>query len=263
MTQVAAYTLGIPLTLINIEASNSLNGANSFSTGGSVGSDSICFLIRKCCNILNDRLKTIKQSLGLKSTWQEIVQTAWSKSINLVVSEHIKVGDMQPYHVYGLALTEVEIDILTGNMLIKRVDILEDAGESISPFVDIGQVEGGFVMLLGYWLMEDLIYDRQTGQLLTNRTWNYKVPGALDIPIDFRVELLKSSTNQGGVLSSKATGEPPCCLAVSVLFAIQHALQSARDDAGLKKEWIRLGSATTPEKILLNAGNQPSIYSLK
>ncbi|XP_061392390.1 uncharacterized protein LOC133327873 [Musca vetustissima] len=263
IAQVAAYVLGIPLEFIKIESSDTINGANSMVTGGAVGSESLCFAVRKCCEELNGRLKPVKESLKSNASWVDVVQSAWNKNINMIASDHYKNGDMQNYHIYGLALTEVEVDILTGNHLIKRVDILEDTGESLSPYIDIGQIEGAFVMCLGYWLTEQLVYDRQTGQLMTNRTWNYKPPGAKDIPIDFRIEMLQGSANPAGFMRSKATGEPPCCLAISAIFAIQHAIQSARKDAGLKREWVRLGAPTTPETIVLNAGNDVSSYTLE
>ncbi|XP_075144825.1 uncharacterized protein LOC142219934 [Haematobia irritans] len=263
IAQVAAYVLGIPLQLIKIESSDTINGANSMVTGGAVGSESLCFAVRKACETLNKRLKPVKDSLKTGASWTEVVQAAWTKSINMIASDYYKAGDMKNYNIYGLALTEVEVDILTGNHLIKRVDILEDTGESLSPYVDIGQIEGAFVMCLGYWLTEQLVYDRQNGQLMTNRTWTYKPPGAKDIPIDFRIELLQGSANPAGFMRSKATGEPPCCLAISAVFAIQHAIQSARNDAGLKKEWVRLGAPTTPETIVLNAGNDVASYSLE
>lgn len=263
MAQVAAYILGIPLEFVKIESSDTINGANSDVTASSFGSESVSFAVRSACSAINKRLKPVRESLKSDAKWLDIVSTAWSRGINLIASDHYKVGDMQNYHIYGLAITEIEVDILTGNNFIKRVDILEDAGESLSPNVDIGQIEGAFVMGLGYWLSEHLIYDRQTGKLLTNRTWNYKPPGAKDIPIDFRIEMLQGSANTGGFMRSKATGEPPCCLAVSVIFALQHAMQSARHDAGLQKEWIRLGAPTTPETIVLNSGNEVTSYSLE
>lgn len=261
VAQVAAFTLGIELDHVKIESSNTINGANSMVTGGAVGSESLCFAVRKACETLNARLQPVKKP---KATWQETVQAAYAASINLIASDHYKEGDMQNYHVYGMALTEIELDVLTGNNQIKRVDLLEDAGESLSPNIDIGQVEGAFVMCLGYWLSEKLIYDRQTGRLLTNRTWNYKPPGAKDIPIDFRIELVQNpQTSSAGFMRSKATGEPPCCLAVSVIFALQQALQSARKDAGLPREWVRLGAPTTPETLLLNAGHDVKTFRLK
>jgi len=124
-------------------------------------------------------------------------------------------------------------------------------------------VEGAFVMGLGYYLTEQLKYDRQTGRILTNRTWNYHPPGAKDIPIDFRIELLQKSPNPVGFMRSKATGEPALCLAVGVLFAMQHAIQSARKDAGLPREWVRLGAPTTPETVVLNSGSQVETFVLK
>ncbi|XP_037946122.1 indole-3-acetaldehyde oxidase-like [Teleopsis dalmanni] len=263
VAQVAAYVFGIPLKLVKIESTDTINGANSEVTGGSVGSESVCFAVSKTCNILNARLRPIREQLKKNATWQEVVQKAFQKSINLIASDCCKEGDLQQYTVYGLGLTEIEVDILTGNNMIRRVDIVEDTGESLSPFVDIGQIEGAFVMCLGYWLSENLVYDRQTGQLMTNRTWNYKPPGAKDIPIDFRIELLQKSKNQGGFMRSKATGEPPSCLAISVIFALQHAIQSARKDAGLKREWVRLGAPTTPETIVQMAGNDINKFSLE
>lgn len=228
-----------------------------------MGSECVAFAVRACCNILNERLKPVRQALKANASWMEIVQAAWLRSINLIVSDQFKIGDMQNYRVYGLSLAEVEVDILTGNHLIKRVDILEDVGESLNPRVDIGQIEGAFVMALGYWLTEKLVYDRQTGQLLTNRTWHYKPPGAKDIPIDFRIEMLRGSSNTGGFMRSKTTGEPAACLAICVVFALQEVLQSARQDAGLKREWIRLGAPTTPETIVLNSGNDVSSFRLE
>ncbi|TDG48782.1 hypothetical protein AWZ03_004685 [Drosophila navojoa] len=261
VAQVAAYTLGIELEYIKIESSDTINGANSMVTGGAVGSESLCFAVRKACETLNARLKPVKKP---KASWQETVQAAYAASINLIASDHYKEGDMQNYHIYGMALTEIELDVLTGNSQIKRVDLLEDAGESLSPNIDIGQVEGAFVMCLGYWLTEKLVYERQTGRLLTNRTWNYKPPGPKDIPIDFRIELVQNpQPSSAGFMRSKATGEPPCCLAVSVVFALQEALQSARKDAGLPRQWVRLGAPTTPETLLLNAGHDVKTFSLK
>uniref|UniRef100_A0A1B0GDN7 FAD-binding PCMH-type domain-containing protein n=1 Tax=Glossina morsitans morsitans TaxID=37546 RepID=A0A1B0GDN7_GLOMM len=261
--QVAAYVLGIPLDYVRIESSDTINGANSTVSGGAVSSESVCFAVRKACNTLNERLKPVRESLKKEASWMDVVGEAWIRNINTIASDYHKEGDMKPYNIYGLALTEVEVDILTGNNLVTRVDILEDTGESISPYVDIGQVEGAFIMCLGYWLTEQMLFDRQTGQLVTNRTWTYKPPGAKDIPIDFRIELLQGVPNSGGFMRSKATGEPPCCLAVSSIFAIQHALQSARKDAGLKREWVRLGAPTTPETIVLNAGHDVNSFSLE
>ena len=97
----------------------------------------------------------------------------------------------------------MEVDILTGEMYVVRADLLEDAGLSTSPIVDIGQVEGAFIMGLGLWTSEEIKHDPTTGQLLTMNTWEYKPPAAKDIPQDFRVSLKKNSRNPAGVVGSK------------------------------------------------------------
>uniref|UniRef100_A0A182SK28 Aldehyde oxidase/xanthine dehydrogenase second molybdopterin binding domain-containing protein n=1 Tax=Anopheles maculatus TaxID=74869 RepID=A0A182SK28_9DIPT len=101
------------------------------------------------------------------------------------------------------------------------------------------------------------------GALLTNRTWNYKPPGAKDIPVDFRIRLIQTGENQVGVLRSKATGEPAMSMGVVVVFALRYALRSAQKDAGRPDDWIALGSAMTPEQIFLKASNACEQYTLK
>ncbi|KAH8358794.1 hypothetical protein KR093_002517 [Drosophila rubida] len=262
VAQVAAFVLGVPLDRVRIAASDTVLGANSFVTANSMTSDVVGRAVRKACETLNKRLEPVKQKLGAQAKWEEVIESAFMQSISLIATESYVKGDQPNYSIFGLSLSELELDILTGNHLIRRVDILEDAGESLNPSIDVGQVEGAFVMGLGYYLTELLRYDRQTGRLLTNRTWNYHPPGAKDIPIDFRIELLQKSPNPVGFLRSKAIGEPPFCLAVGVLFALQHAIQSAREDAGLPREWVRLGAPTTPETVVLSAGSEVHKFSL-
>ncbi|KAH8347445.1 hypothetical protein KR059_010727 [Drosophila kikkawai] len=261
--QVAAFVLGVPLEQVRVEASNTVSGANSMLTANSMTSEMIGLAVRKACDTLNKRLEPLKQRLGSQATWLQVLQAAYLESVFLIATESYKLGDIPNYNIFGLSLTELELDVLTGNHLIRRVDILEDAGESLSPLIDVGQVEGAFVMGLGYYLTELLVYDRQTGRILTNRTWNYHPPGAKDIPIDFRIELLQKNPNPVGFMRSKATGEPALCLAVGVLFAMQHAIQSARKDAGLPREWVRLGAPTTPETLVLNSGSQVEAFALQ
>ncbi|KAG8310054.1 hypothetical protein J6590_071591 [Homalodisca vitripennis] len=137
---------------------------------------------------------------------------------------------------------------------ILRADILEDTGISLSPEVDVGQIEGAYVMGLALFTIEDLIYDDQTGRLLTNHTWNYKVPGAKDIPIDFRVEMRKNAPNPVGVLKSKATGEPPLCMSIGVVFALRRALESAHADAGLSDDHFDIELPLSAEKLWMYSG---------
>ncbi len=188
---------------------------------------------------------------------------AFNKNLHLMASGSCSPNDVKGYDIWGATCCEVEVDILTGNYLLKRVDILEDVGQSMSPGVDVGQIEGAFVMGLGHFLMESLVYDKQTGELKTNRTWNYKVPGAKDIPIDFRIKFLQNSSNPFGVLRSKAVGEPATCMAFSAIMALRHALNSARVDSALNvDEFFKLETPSTCETIFLAANNLHEQYLL-
>lgn len=138
-----------------------------------------------------------------KFYWSQLIDKAFEKHIDLAATYMYKAPDLKEYDIWGASCCEAEVDLLTGNIQLKRVDILEDVGESISPGVDVGQIEGAFVMGLGYWLTESLVYNRENGELLTNRTWTYKPPGAKDIPVDFRVNFIRKSSNPFGVLRSK------------------------------------------------------------
>ncbi|CAG7830304.1 unnamed protein product [Allacma fusca] len=131
---------------------------------------------------------------------------------------------------------------------IIRVDLMSDAGMSLSPDVDIGQVEGSFVMGLGWLLSEKIILDENTGELLTDRTWNYKPPTAKDLPEDFRVSLLKNAPNSLGVLRSKSLAEAPFVLSLSVFAAMRKAIFAARMDAG-NNDWFQMDGPLTPEDI--------------
>ncbi|XP_070499173.1 uncharacterized protein [Chironomus tepperi] len=252
VAQTVALTLGIPLDKIQIKPSNSFSSPNAIVTGGSQGSEVSCFAVAKACEILNERLKPIKAK-NPNNEWSETIAEAHNSNVDLVGTYMYKSTDLESYNIWAASCAEVEVDVLTGNILINRVDIMEDVGESLSPGIDIGQIEGGFVMGLGYWLTESLVYDRITGELLTNRSWNYKPPGAKDIPIDFRINFLKKSSNPFGVLRSKATGEPSTAMAVVVLCALHHALDSARKDAGTigNGYQFKLGAPTTVESTFL------------
>lgn len=148
------------------------------------------------------RLKPIKDE-NPEADWTQLIDKAFEKFVDLAATYMYKASDLKEYDIWGASCCEVEVDILTGNLLVSRVDILEDVGESMSPGVDVGQIEGAFVMGLGYWLSEGLVYNRENGELLTNRTWTYKPPGVKDIPIDFRVNFIRKSSNPFGVLRSK------------------------------------------------------------
>lgn len=261
--QVAAYVLGIPMEMISIKSTNNLVSPNAVCTQASYTSEAVGYAIKKACEILLDRIRPIKDK-NKDASWVFVIEQSYRENINLSASYMYKESELEPYIIWGLSCAEVEIDVLTGNLQIIRVDILEDTGESLSPGIDVGQIEGAFVMGLGYFLTEKIVFDPISGELLTNRSWNYKPPGAKDIPIDFRVRFLRNSPNPAGVLRSKTTGEPASVMSVVVLFAIRNALMSARKDAGIDADqlWVSLGAPTTPEEIYLLAGNSITQYKL-
>lgn len=200
--QIASMVMGLPMDKFNIKPFNSLVCPNDVGSVASVTSEIACFIVKKACEILMERLKPIKEK-NKGATWEEIVELAFMENVDLSANYMYKAQDMEAYYVYGTSCAEVEIDVLTGSLILKRVDILEDTGESLSPGIDIGQIEGGFIMGLGIWLTENLIYDPKTGKLLTSRAWNYKPPGPKDIPVDFRIKLLQKTPNPHFVLRSK------------------------------------------------------------
>ncbi|XP_021699041.1 xanthine dehydrogenase 1 isoform X2 [Aedes aegypti] len=261
VAQVAAHVLGIPMTMISVKPSTTLTSPNCAPSVHSRTSENAAFAVKRCCEILMDRLRPIRQANRM-APWEEVVNRAFVTNIDLTASYFYEPSDLKAYVIWGLACAELEVDILTGNIQINRVDILEDVGESMNPGIDVGQVEGAFIMGLGYYLTEALVYDPSNGALVNNRTWNYKVPGAHDIPIDFRIQFLKGSSNPHGVLRSKAVAEPALSMSPVLTYALRYALRSARKDAGLPDDWIPIGSGTTPEKIFLLSGNQIDQYKL-
>ncbi|XP_038118865.1 xanthine dehydrogenase 1 [Culex quinquefasciatus] len=261
VAQVTAFVLGVPLEKVAVKPSTSLTSPNAIVTGGSMTSEAVCYAVKKACEMLLERMKPIRDG-NPGAPWEMIVKLSYVKNIDLCAEAQYKADELKGYIIWGLSCAELEVDILTGNVQVKRVDILEDTGESMSPGVDVGQIEGAFVMGIGYYLTEALVYDDASGALLTNRTWTYKPPGAKDIPIDFRVNFLHGSANPVGVLRSKATGEPALNMAIVVLFALRNALRAARSDAGLQDVWIPLGSPTTPDQVFMAAGNNMDQYML-
>ncbi len=148
------------------------------------------------------------------------------------------------YFAYGAACAEVIIDTLTGENRVTRVDILHDCGHSLNPAVDIGQIEGGFVQGMGWLTTEELVYGAD-GKLLTHAPATYKIPVASDIPEDFRVALFQGSNREETIYRSKAVGEPPVMLAISVFSAISNAIASLR-----RGRAVQLDAPATPEAIM-------------
>ncbi|XP_039304251.1 xanthine dehydrogenase isoform X1 [Solenopsis invicta] len=255
VAQVAAYTLGIDLELISVKPSNNIIAPNNFATESSIASDSCSYATIQACKEILKRLEPIRKEMN-NPNWKELVFRAYQNDIDLCARHMFATtrdDTIKPYSIYGVTIAEVEIDVLTGQHIIRRVDLMEDTGVSLSPEIDIGQVEGAFVMGIGYWTSEDLVYDPKTGMLTNDRTWNYKPPGAKDIPEDFRVSFRRNAPNPLGVLRSKTTGEPPICMSCVIPIAIRNALNSARAEAGNTDEWYQLDGPCTTERILLSS----------
>jgi xanthine dehydrogenase large subunit len=153
------------------------------------------------------------------------------------------------YYAHGAACSEVVIDVTTGEMKIRRVDILHDVGRSLNPAIDIGQIEGGFVQGMGWLTTEELVYDAE-GRLMTHAPSTYKIPVASDVPDDFRVALFENENQEATIYRSKAVGEPPLMLAISVFAAIADAIHSLNPGKP-----VLLDAPATPESILKAVGS--------
>jgi xanthine dehydrogenase/oxidase len=166
--------------------------------------------------------------------------------------------DSQVFYYYNncVAASEVEVDVLTGKFEIIRSDIVFDAGNSLNDYIDIGQIEGGFIQGVGCLTTEEMLY-AEDGRIISDGTWEYKPPCSKTIPQNFNVYLLKYFGTDNrmdplqdtyGINSSKSTGEPPLVLANTVFFAIRHAIAEARKDQQIKG-WFKLSAPATVEKI--------------
>ncbi|WP_313407420.1 xanthine dehydrogenase molybdopterin binding subunit [Stutzerimonas kunmingensis] len=150
------------------------------------------------------------------------------------------------YFAYGAACSEVIVDTLTGEYKMLRSDILHDVGASLNPAIDIGQVEGGFVQGLGWLTMEELVWNDK-GKLMTNGPASYKIPAVADMPLDLRVRLVENRKNpEDTVFHSKAVGEPPFMLGISVWCAIKDAVASLAD----YRAQPQIDAPATPERVL-------------
>jgi xanthine dehydrogenase large subunit len=150
------------------------------------------------------------------------------------------------YYAYGAAVSEVAVDTLTGEYKVERVDILHDVGSSLNPAIDRGQIEGGFVQGMGWLTTEELWWDGE-GRLRTHAPSTYKIPACSDRPRIFNVALLENARNrEETIFRSKAVGEPPLMLAISVLHALSDAVASIAN----YKICPRLDPPATPEKVL-------------
>ena len=297
MAQVAAYTLNLPLALIQMSPMNTNIVPNATGTGATSSSDINGGAIQQAGDELRKRLEAfceqyqewfgvqacidqgidywdydrgwqaevIKKGANKKSmVWLNVLNLAYQYRIDLSGQALYKtpglgdLDDKQFYdYTYSAACSEVEIDVLTGETTILRSDLCYDMGKSMNPAIDIGQIEGAFVMGIGNVLSEELIFQpdgEQRGALNTTNTWQYKPPASTTIPIDLRVEIFPRRAasevreDPNLLLSSKGVGEPPLVLAASVHSAIKQAVLDARKDRG-HTDWFELRSPATVERV--------------
>ena len=190
-------------------------------------------------------------------TFDELARMSWAERVSLSATGFYRTPDIhwdretmqgRPffYYAYGACIAEVAIDTLTGENRVLRADMLEDCGASLNPAIDLGQIEGGFVQGMGWVTMEELWWD-SGGNLKTHGPSTYKIPGSRDVPPVFNVHILEDSPNpHPTIFRSKAVGEPPLMLALSVWLAIRDAVSSL---AGHRR-FVRLDPPATPERVL-------------
>jgi len=156
-----------------------------------------------------------------------------------------ETGKGKPFHyfAYGAAVSEVEVSGFTGQYRILRCDLLHDVGDSLSPLVDRGQVEGGFIQGIGWLTTEELVWNER-GAFVSNGASTYKLPTLGECPPIFNVALLQRAAEPGVVYGSKAVGEPPLMLALSVREALRAAV-AAFGSGGI----VELASPATPEAV--------------
>ncbi|RPA87015.1 xanthine dehydrogenase-like protein [Ascobolus immersus RN42] len=267
MAMIAAEALGVPLEDVHISETATNTVANTSSTAASASSDLNGYAIWNACQQLNERLKPYREKLGADAPMSKVAHAAYFDRVNLSANGFYKTpeigyvwgenkGKMFFYFTQGVALSEVEIDCLTGDHTAIRTDLKMDVGRSINPAVDYGQIEGAFVQGQGLYTIEESLWQRNTGQLFTRGPGAYKIPGFRDIPQTFNVSLLKDVEwkNLRTIQRSRGVGEPPLFLGSSVFFAIRDALKAARKEFG-ETSTLQLFAPATAERIRVSCAD--------
>ncbi|CAL4936383.1 unnamed protein product [Urochloa decumbens] len=239
--QMTAFALGqlcpdgseCLLDKVRVIQADTLSMIQGGFTAGSTTSETSCEAVRQSCAVLVERLKPIKESLEANANlveWSALIAQASMASVNLSAQAYWTPDpSFMSYLNYGAAISEVEIDVLTGATTILRSDIVYDCRQSLNPAVDLGQIEGSFVQGVGFFTNEDYATNSD-GLVIHDGTWTYKIPTVDTIPKQFNVEMFNSARDKKRVLSSKASGEPPLVLAASVHCAMREAIRAARKE---------------------------------
>ncbi|MEM8654102.1 MAG: xanthine dehydrogenase molybdopterin binding subunit [Pseudomonadota bacterium] len=251
VAQVAASRFGVPLEMVKITATDTAKVPNTSATAASSGSDLNGMAVRAACDTIRDRMADHLAQLhqcrpdevvfdngrvragAAEYSFAEVAALTYMARISLSATGFYKTPDIKwdrikgqgrPffYFAYGAAVTEVVIDTLTGENRILRADILHDAGASLNPALDIGQIEGGYVQGAGWLTTEELVWDDH-GRLRTHAPSTYKIPACADRPDIFNVALWDGENRADTIYKSKAVGEPPLMLGISAFLALSDA----------------------------------------
>ncbi|MCE7520514.1 xanthine dehydrogenase molybdopterin binding subunit [Vreelandella titanicae] len=284
--QVVARELGLDLEKVRITATRTDKVPNTSPTAASSGADLNGMAARDAASKLRERLFDFaaehysegldREGMRLEDgmlvagfgeserriSWGELVQTAYLNRISLsekgfyatpLIHYDRSVGQGRPfyYYAFGAAVAEVSVDTLSGEYQVDRIDILHDVGDSLNPAIDIGQVEGGFIQGMGWLTSEELKWNDK-GVLVSDGPATYKIPTFGDLPPVFNVALMEGHPNSmASLYRSKAVGEPPLMLGISVWSALRDALSSLTGYAISP----HLDTPATPERVMLAANS--------
>lgn len=277
VAQIVADELGVRFETVRVSASDTAKVPNASATAASSGTDLNGRAAQFAARHVRDNLASFVCGLDgcgagairfeggqvispvATRRFEDVVQMAYANRIQLWSDGFYRTpkihydkltltGRPFYYFSYGAACTEVAIDTLTGESRVLKVDILHDVGHSINPAIDIGQIEGGFVQGMGWLTTEELVWNDK-GHLATHAPSTYKIPATGDIPAHFKVDLWPEPNREDNVLGSKAVGEPPFMLAISVFEALKDALAQARALAG-RPGPVQLEAPATAEHVL-------------
>jgi xanthine dehydrogenase molybdopterin binding subunit len=263
--RIAALELGIDEKNVRLSNTSTEKVPNTSATAASSGADLNGMAVKNACDKLKSRLGDIfiermdqtgaiedlckenitfvnnavscKNSPGNNMSFKELVNIAYRERISLSATGFYRTPDIhydasegrgRPFHyfAFGMAVSEVEVDLLSGAVKLLKTEIVHDVGDSLHPEIDLGQIRGGFIQGVGWCTTEDMKYNSR-GQLLNHSPDTYKIPTINDIPDEFNVELLDRVPNPNTIRKSKAVGEPPFMLAFSVWLAIKDAISAA------------------------------------
>ena len=273
--QIVAHEFGVTLDNIEVTATRTDKVPNTSPTAASSGTDLNGKAAQNACITIKERLAAFfaeqfnvpaedvifaagqVSAGGHHLPFTQLIQNAYLARISLSATGYYRTpkiyydretGSGRPFFYFanGAAVSEVSVDTLTGEYTLDKVDILHDVGTSLNPAIDRGQIEGGFIQGMGWLTTEDLRWD-DTGRLISNNMATYKIPAIGDTPAHFNVALFDRPNAEDSIYHSKAVGEPPFMLAISVWCAIKDAIASLAD----YKVDPDLPAPATPEKVLM------------